>query len=95
MRLTTVIHDAFEEQQVKEAAERRRYDVKVHKEPRTLVVRLYPEQDCGFIKSTDGEDITCTDTAHCWSRACSSQQHRHRASTSGRAGEQNLLVVVN
>lgn len=58
VRLTTVIHDAFHamERQVKEASDRRRYDVKAHEEPRALVVRLFPEQDYGFIKSPDGEE---------------------------------------
>lgn len=58
--LKTMIHDAFHamERQVKEAAQRRRYDVKTHgEEPRALVVRLFPEQDYGFIKSPEGEEF--------------------------------------
>lgn len=57
--LKTMIHDAFHamERQVKEASERRRYNVKTHEEqPRALVVRLFPEQDYGFIKSPEGEE---------------------------------------
>jgi cold shock CspA family protein/ribosome-associated translation inhibitor RaiA len=58
--LKTMIHDAFHamERQVKEAAQRRRYDVKNHdEEPRAFIVRLFPEQDYGFIKSPEGEEF--------------------------------------
>jgi cold shock CspA family protein len=58
--LRNMIHDAFHamERQVKEAAQRRRYDVKTHEEePRAFVVRLFPEQDYGFIKSPEGEEF--------------------------------------
>ena len=58
VRLTSIIRDAFHamERQVKEATKRRRYDVKAHDEPHAFVVRLFPEQDYGFIKSPDGEE---------------------------------------
>jgi cold shock CspA family protein/ribosome-associated translation inhibitor RaiA len=58
VQLRTVIRDAFRamERQIKEAGERRRYDVKTHEETRALVVRLFPEQDYGFIKSLSGEE---------------------------------------
>jgi cold shock CspA family protein/ribosome-associated translation inhibitor RaiA len=58
VQLKAVIRDAFHtmERQVKEAAERRRYDVKTHEEPRALVVRLFPDQNYGFIKSPEGEE---------------------------------------
>jgi cold shock CspA family protein/ribosome-associated translation inhibitor RaiA len=59
VRLQTIILDAFHvmERQIKEAEARRRQDVKMHQEqPHALVVRLFPEQDYGFIKSPDGEE---------------------------------------
>lgn len=57
--LRTVIRNAFDvmERQIKETVEKRRYDVKAHpEEPRALVVRLFPEQDYGFIKDPDGTE---------------------------------------
>lgn len=57
--LRTVIRSAFDvmERQVKEAVERRRHEVKAHYEqPRALVVRLFKDQDYGFIRMTDSDE---------------------------------------
>lgn len=57
--LSTVIRNTFDvmERQIKETVERRRHDVKSHAgEPRALVVRLFPEQDYGFIRDPKGTE---------------------------------------
>lgn len=59
VQLRPIIRKAFEavEKQLKKEMERRRGDVKHHEEPHALVVRIFPEQDYGFIKSPeDGEE---------------------------------------
>lgn len=59
VQLRPIIRKAFEavEKQLKKEMARRRGDVKHHEEPRGLVVRLFPDQDYGFIKSPeDGEE---------------------------------------
>lgn len=59
VQLRPIIRKAFEavEKQLKKEMQRRRGDIKHHEEPRALVVRLFPEQNYGFIKSPeDGEE---------------------------------------
>lgn len=57
--LSTVINSAFQavERQLKEVGDRRRGDVKTHAEPIALVVGLHPEDDFGFLKTSDGRDV--------------------------------------
>lgn len=59
VQLRPIIRRAFEavEKQLRKQAALRRGDVKHHEEPRALVVKLFPEQNYGFIKSpTDGQE---------------------------------------
>lgn len=51
-----VIGDAFAalERQLKRAVAKQRYEVKTHDEPRAMVVRVFPEQNYGFIRAIDG-----------------------------------------
>jgi cold shock CspA family protein len=58
--VSTVIRKAFDaiERQMKDAAERRRGDVKSHaSEPTALVSRLLRDQDYGFLQTPDGREI--------------------------------------
>lgn len=57
--LRNVIRDAFKamERQLIKAKNLRRGDVKFHDEELALVFKLFPEQDYGFIKTPDGEEI--------------------------------------
>jgi len=58
--VSTVIRKAFDamERQLKDAAEKRRGDVKSHMdEPTALVSRLFPEQAYGFLHTPDGREI--------------------------------------
>jgi len=56
VQLRPIIRKAFEalEKQLKKEMERRRGDVKTHVAPHAFVVRLFPEQGFGFIKSPEG-----------------------------------------
>lgn len=59
VQLRPIIRKAFEavEKQLKKQTDRRRGDVKFHEEPQALVVRLFPEEGYGFIRSpVDGEE---------------------------------------
>jgi cold shock CspA family protein len=59
VQLRPIIRQTFEavEKQLNKEMQRRRGNVKHHEEPQALVVRLFPEQDYGFIKSpVDGEE---------------------------------------
>lgn len=59
VQLRPIIRRTFEalEKQLKKEMERRRGDVKHHEEPHALVVRLYPAEGYGFLKSPrDGEE---------------------------------------
>jgi cold shock CspA family protein len=60
-KVDTVIRDAFQaaSRQLKEMNEKRRGQVKSHPEQEVaaVVVRLFPEQDYGFIKTPDGRDV--------------------------------------
>jgi len=54
------IKDAFNtaRRQLEDYIRRRRKDVKTHEEtPKAQVVKLLPEQDCGFIETRDGREI--------------------------------------
>lgn len=58
--LETVVNNAFDaaERQLKELVDRRRHDVKQRTaEPWALVVRLHPDEDYGFLKTSTGRDI--------------------------------------
>ncbi|HVS66049.1 MAG TPA: cold shock domain-containing protein [Thermoanaerobaculia bacterium] len=57
--LETVLNRAFvaAERQLEEVVERRRGDVKTHREERALVVRTFPDQDYGFLKTEQGREI--------------------------------------
>ena len=57
--LLTVVNGAFDaaERQLKELVERQRGDVKTHDEPLGLVVRLFRDEDYGFLKTMDGRDV--------------------------------------
>lgn len=57
--LLTVVGGAFDaaERQLKELADRQRGDVKTHAEPLGFVVRLFREQEYGFLKTIDGRDV--------------------------------------
>lgn len=57
--LRNVIRDAFRamEKQLKKTRQQRRYDVKLHDATSAFVVRLFPDQDYGFIKTAIGEEI--------------------------------------
>lgn len=59
VQLRPIIRKAFEamEKQVRKHTEKRNNDVKHHDEPRALVVRMFPDEGYGFIKSpVDGEE---------------------------------------
>lgn len=62
-QLQPVILNAFKamERQLKEVSERRQRDVHTAaaaaEEPRALVIRLFPEQDYGFLKTLEGREI--------------------------------------
>lgn len=59
VQLRPIIRKAFEavEKQLQKQTSRRRGDVKHHEEPQALVVRLFPEEGYGFIRSPiDGEE---------------------------------------
>lgn len=59
VQLRPIIRKAFEavEKQLQKQTSRRRGDVKHHEEAHALVVRLFPEQDYGFIRSPiDGQE---------------------------------------
>jgi cold shock CspA family protein len=57
--LSTVLIDAFKamRRQLEELRDRQRGAVKVHEEPRALVVRLFREAGYGFLKTADGRDV--------------------------------------
>lgn len=57
VQLRPVIRKAFEavEKQVQKQTAKRSGDVKQHHEPRALVVRLFPDQGYGFIKSPEDD----------------------------------------
>jgi cold shock CspA family protein len=57
--LSVVVNRAFRAaaRRLKALAERQRGDVKARAEPRALVVRLFPEEGYGFVKTPDGRDI--------------------------------------
>jgi ribosomal subunit interface protein len=58
--LRVAIRDAFQaaERQLKEHAEKMRGDVKAHVPPlQGTITRLFPDQDYGFIATTDGREI--------------------------------------
>lgn len=59
VELRTVIRDAFKamEKQLLKLKDRQRGDVKFHPEPTALVIRLFPDQGYGFIKSPEGEEV--------------------------------------
>ncbi|MBS3803610.1 MAG: HPF/RaiA family ribosome-associated protein [Oleiphilaceae bacterium] len=59
VQLRPVIRRAFEamEKRIQKETDMRNGDVKHHEEPTAMVVRLFPEQDYGFIKSpSDNEE---------------------------------------
>ena len=59
--LPTLVREAFEaaERQLKDLTEQQQRKVKVHPEQQTqaFVDKLFPGEDYGFIRSTDGQDI--------------------------------------
>lgn len=59
VELRTVIRDAFKamEKQLLRLKDRQRGDVKHHEEFTALVIRLFPEQGYGFLKTPEGEEI--------------------------------------
>lgn len=60
MQLRPLIKSTFEamERQLKKAVERRRYDVKTHREaPRGMVTRVFPAEGYGFIRTGDGREV--------------------------------------
>lgn len=59
IQLRPIVRKAFEavEKQLRKQIALRRGDIKQHDEPRALVVRLFPEQNYGFIRSpSDGRE---------------------------------------
>lgn len=54
-----LVRRAFDvaERRLKELKERQRYEVKRHEPPSGLVVRLFPEQDYGFLRTPEGREI--------------------------------------
>lgn len=59
VELRTVIRDAFKamEKQLLRLKELQRGDVKSHDGPTALVIRLFPDQEFGFLRSPQGEEI--------------------------------------
>jgi len=59
VELRTVIRDAFKamEKQLLKLKQRQRGDVKVHEEPTALVIRLFPDQGYGFLRSPAGDEV--------------------------------------
>ena len=57
--LRTIVIGAFKaaRRQLQSFVERRRGDAKTPHEPRALVVRLFPDEGYGFLKTPDGEEL--------------------------------------
>jgi cold shock CspA family protein len=57
--LPSVLGGVFDamERRIERTSARDRGDVKTRDEPRALVVRLFPEQDYGFLKTPEGREI--------------------------------------
>lgn len=57
--IETVINAAFSaiERQIKELKDRQQGETKTHEEKRGLVVRLFPDDDYGFLKTPEGREI--------------------------------------
>ncbi|MGM0575410.1 MAG: cold shock domain-containing protein [Myxococcota bacterium] len=96
--MTRVIHDAFRamRRQVKEGLEKRRGNVKTHDEPRAFVVRLFPEEDYGFLKTPTGDDVYFHKNAvlhHDWQRLTVGTQVRFEE-VMGQKGPQASTVQI-
>lgn len=57
--LHVLVNRAFEaaERRLKSLKQRQRYEVKSHEEPSGLVIRLFPEEGYGFLRSRDGREL--------------------------------------
>ncbi len=58
--LDVALRDAFDtaRRQIEDFVRRRRGDIKIHEaQPHGRVIRLVPEQDCGFLETPEGREI--------------------------------------
>jgi cold shock CspA family protein/ribosome-associated translation inhibitor RaiA len=95
--LITVINATFEamERQLKALMERQQGEVKTHDQPLALVVRLFRDDDYGFLKTLDGRDVYFHRNAvvEGWERLAIGAQVRFEE-TMGEMGPQATTVQV-